>query len=103
MTAANDGELINAFGKAGWRPVEPATFVSLARTAQALFTDKNFSSAPLAPSFWHGRPHDFGFVKIAQGNSMLEREQARLWQTELRTETGKTVYVGTARRSAGFK
>lgn len=103
VTAGNDGEVIGVFRKAGWHTVEPVTFASLSRIAQTALTTESYPLAPLTPSFWHGRPQDFGLAKMAQGNGVGEREQARLWRTDLRTEAGKTVYVGTASRSAGFK
>lgn len=103
VTAGNDGKVIGAFRKAGWRLIEPVTFASLARLTQAALTGKGDPSAPLTPSFWHGRPHDFGFAKTAQGAGVGKREQARLWRTELRTEARKIVYVVTTSQSTGFK
>ncbi len=101
VAAVNDGQMIDTFRKAGWRPVDPVNFASLARTAQAAFTSASYTAAPLAPSFWHGSPHEFGFATSAPGTGIGVREQARLWRTDLRTEAGETIYVGTASRSAG--
>lgn len=104
ITAGDEEELITAFGKAGWPPVDPVSFAAVTRTAWAALSSGHYRSAPLTPAFWDGRPNDLGFAKtFPSPGGETRREEARVWRTPLRTDRGKEVYVGVAQRIVGYK
>lgn len=99
----NDQSLVDAMQKAGWYRADPATFVSVAKLAQAAIVKENYPTAPMTPSFWNAKVHDFGFEKATEANNARERHHGRFWRTLFETQDGSRVYVGTASHDIGIK
>ena len=79
------------------------TFASLARLAADAVQNKGYANAPIASSFWNTMPHDFGFEKMTEKNTVRERHHVRMWKTPMITRDRKHIYVGTASFDARIK
>jgi undecaprenyl-diphosphatase len=103
VVAKNDQSLVNAMQKAGWYRADAATFVSVAKLAKSAILKENYSAAPMTPSFWNAKVHDFGFEKPTEAKNVRERHHVRFWRTQFETQEGNRVYVGTASQDIGVK
>ncbi|MBI4919864.1 LssY C-terminal domain-containing protein [Candidatus Azambacteria bacterium] len=103
VIAKNDQLLIDAMRKAGWYRADTATFISVAKLAKSAISNENYPTAPMTPSFWDARVHDFGFEKPTEAQSARERHHARFWRAQFETKNGNRVYVGTASQDIGVK
>ena len=103
MVAENDQKIFDAMQKAGWYPADAATFVSVAKLAKSAILNKNYLTAPMTPSFWNAKTHDFGFEKPTETQSARARHHARFWRTQFETQDGNRVYIGTASQDIGVK
>lgn len=96
MGAENDERLTELFDRAGWKRADPATFTSIVRFAAAAAQNKSYANAPIPSSFWNTMPHDFGFEKMTENNTVRERHHMWMWKTPIITQDEKHIYVGTA-------
>jgi len=103
ILANNDAQLVNAFKKAGWYLADPVTVPSVVRITKAALSKTSYDAAPITPSFWNSEVHTFGFEKPTNTESVKERHHARFWKTNLQTEGGRIVYVGTASFDTNIK
>ncbi|MDD5152442.1 MAG: LssY C-terminal domain-containing protein [Candidatus Pacebacteria bacterium] len=103
LVAGSDQELINAMQKAGWFLAEEPNIVSMAILAKRVFYNENYTTAPMTPSFWNAKTHDFGFEKPTEAMTVRERHHARFWKTDFQTKDGASIYVGTASLDIGIK
>lgn len=103
VEAKNDAEFIHAMNTAGWRLADAATAASVFTLAKSAILNENYPTAPMTPSFWNARVHDFGFEKETSAQNVKERHHARFWKTNLQTINGERVYVGTASFDSGIK
>lgn len=103
IIAEDDERLIEIFREAGWYLADPVTTSSIFRFVGAIFSKKQYPQAPMTPSFWNTRVHNFGFEKSTDTANIRERHHARFWKTRFITEKGKRVYVGTASLDKGMK
>lgn len=103
VIAKNDQSLVDAMQMAGWYRADSATFVSVAKLAKYAIFKENYPTAPMTPSFWSSKVHDFGFEKPTEAQNVRERHHARFWRTQFETQDGNRVYVGTASQDVGIK
>lgn len=103
VIAENGQKLFDAMQKAGWYRADAATFASVAKLAKSVILSKNYPTAPMTPSFWDAKVHDFGFEKPTETQSVRERHHARFWRTPFEMQNGRRVYVGTASQDSGLK
>ena len=103
IVARNDGDLVDAFAKAGWVSADPLRLDTIIKLAGALISRTSYPSAPVAPSFWNRHVNDFSFEKPTPVHTVRERHQAKLWKSDIRTSDGRAVYVGTAVLEVGLK
>ncbi|AJE04085.1 bifunctional DedA family/phosphatase PAP2 family protein [Geobacter pickeringii] len=104
LTADSDAEVTAAFHAAGWVPVLPASVAAVTRMVGSAVHGEHSPSAPLAPSFWDGKPNDLGFAQpLPLPEGTAGRTEARLWRTPLETGAGTTVYVGVVERTVGYE
>jgi len=103
VVAESDQKFFEAMQKAGWYKADPATFASVAKLANSAILNENYPTAPMTPSFWNAKVHDFGFEKETPAKNVKERHHARFWKTNLRTKDGGRVYVGTVSLDIGIK
>ncbi len=103
IIADNGGQLIKIFKNAGWTLADKASFSSAVELAKSAALKEEYSAAPMTPSFWNKKPHNFGFEKPTAVNNARERHHARFWKTNFKTENGKLIYVGTASLDVGLK
>lgn len=96
VIAENDQKIFDAMQKAGWYRADIATFASVAKLVKSAILNKNYPTAPMTPSFWSAKVHDFGFEKPTETQSVRERHHARFWRTPFEMRDGRRVYVGTA-------
>jgi undecaprenyl-diphosphatase len=102
LVAANDQEVIDAFRSINWYQADTVTFLSVMNIARAALFNAPYVTAPMTPSFWDDRVHDFGFQKPTTDNSVRTRHHARIWRTKV-TINGKFLYVGVASEDSGIK
>ena len=103
ILAPDDATLIAAFRAAGWTLAEPVTLSTLYRTARTALFQQPYPTAPMTPSFWNMRVHDFGFQKETDLQSVRQRHHARFWRTGHETRDGLHIYIGTASFDKGIK
>ncbi len=99
----NDESLVNALQKAGWLQADPATLKNTLILAARALSNTAYPKAPMTPSFWDTRVHDFGFQKETLAQTVRSRHHARIWHTSLQTADGQNIYVGTASLDVGLK
>ena len=103
IIAGNSGQLIKIFKNAGWTLADKASLSSVAKLAKAAALKEEYPAAPMTPSFWDKKPHNFGFEKPTAADNARERHHARFWKTDFKTENGKSIYVGTVSLDVGLK
>ncbi len=103
IVAKNDEEILNFFEKAGWSQARYPDLKSLAKVAKSAILNKEDETAPMTPSFWNAQIHNFGFQKSTSEKTARKRHHARFWKTNMITNDGKIVYIGTASFDIGIK
>jgi undecaprenyl-diphosphatase len=103
VLAENEADFLEAFRKSGWLLGDRPSISTLTRAAIAVWFDREYTTAPLTPSFWNGQPHDFGFQIETADKSLRERHHARFWSTGFRSADGQFIFVGTASFDDGLK
>jgi len=103
VAAPGDEEFVKAFKIAGWTLASAESFRDLIQAGEAALLNRPDATAPMTPSFWEGRPHDFGFQKPLQHPTVRERHHARFWKTRMTSPDGLDLYVGTASLDVGLK
>jgi len=103
LVALDDSSLIDALQKAGWLEADPATLKNTLVLAARAFSNTAYPKAPMTPSFWDTRVHDFGFQKETVAQTVRSRHHARVWRTSLQTTDGQNVYIGTVSLDVGLK
>lgn len=98
VIAKNDKSFADIMQKAGWYLADPATFVSVAKLAKSAILKENYPTAPMTPSFWNAKTHDFGFEKPTETKRTRERHHARFWRTQFKTQDGNHIYVGMTKK-----
>ena len=101
--AKDDDAFVGAMEASGWKLSDPVTVANMVTLAEASVTKSGYPRAPMTPSFWNTRVHDFGFQKQTVEGNVRARHHARFWKTSIRTGDGSTVYVGTASLDVGIK
>lgn len=103
VIAKDDQEMVNDMKNAGWTLASMPDVGSMLNLARAALLNQNYPTAPMTPSFWNAKVHDFGFEKPTETQSVRERHHARFWKTNIETPDGEHVYVGTASLDTGIK
>ena len=103
LLAHSDADVIAAFRQAGWYRADPITWTTSLKVADAALFNTEYLTAPISPYFWNARPHDFGFEKPTQAQSVRKRHHVRFWRTHYLSHAGKRLYVGTASLDIGIK
>jgi len=103
IMVADDAELIRVLEKAGWLFSDEINVATLIELAQKAAYNQPYPTAPMSPSFWNGRTHDFGFQQSTETNSARHRHHARFWKSGYGTPDGKNIYVGTVSLDNGVK
>ncbi len=104
ITAKSDDDFVEAFARAEWVLADDITLRSLSRMLFAALLKERYPTAPMTPSFWNMRVHDFGFQRESEeGGGANKRHHARFWRTDFRTKDGSIIYIGTASYDKGVK
>ncbi|NTV55089.1 MAG: phosphatase PAP2 family protein [Candidatus Moranbacteria bacterium] len=103
IVAKDDAAFVETMERSGWMRSDPVTVANMTTLAGASVMKTSYPRAPMTPSFWNTRVHDFGFQKQTSMKNVHARHHARFWKTPIRTEDGDTVYVGTASLDVGIK
>jgi membrane-associated phospholipid phosphatase len=99
----SDHELINMFKKSGWVLADSFGLSTAIRLADASVTDSSYPAGPVTPSLWSMDVQNFSFNKPTLKDTIRERHHCRFWKTNIQTNNGKTLYVGTASYDVGIK
>ena len=103
ILAQSDEQFMNAFRQAGWYQADPISLAAMLKMAWAALLNREYLTASITPYFWNARPHDFGFQKPTEVQSIRKRHHVRFWRTPYITANGKRLYVGTASLDIGLK
>ena len=103
MVADNDEKFVSSMKEAGWSLADQLNVSTLIEAGRTAMFNEEYQTAPITPSFWNAQTHDFGFQKPTSENSVRSRHHARFWRTNVRTEDGKNIYVGTTSLDVGIK
>ncbi|MDB4978953.1 MAG: Phosphoesterase, PA-phosphatase related protein [Candidatus Peribacteria bacterium] len=82
------------FAAAHWGLADVLSYHSLKQAAKAVLFNQADATAPMTPSFYDARPHDMGFEKQTEKQTVRARHHARFWKTRYETESG-ALFVGT--------
>jgi hypothetical protein len=88
------------FARRGWDITETIHGNSTWRTIQSSLFGSDYSTSPVSPLFYEGRPQDIALQKAR--SSVDERNHLRLWLTPYRVE-GLSVWVGQISRDIGVR
>lgn len=97
-----DACLSTDFAQAGWTQAVELELSSIFKIAEAALFHDAYLAAPMTPSFYNTRVHDFGFERPTEVESVRQRHHARFWDTFYATPNGR-LYVGTASLDTGIK
>ncbi len=103
VIAKNEESFVDTMKKAGWYQADPITFIFTEKLTKSVIFKENYPTAPMSPSFWNAKVHDFGFEKPTEVQNVRERHHARFWRTQFKTQDSYQVYVGTASQDIGVK
>ena len=95
MVATDDDVFQKDIALAGWLSAEPVGISTVGRTFVSYFKKSEYDTAPVTPLFWHGKANDFAFEKPLAGGEFGARYVVRFWKTDIATEDGGFVYVGS--------
>jgi membrane-associated phospholipid phosphatase len=79
----------------GWLSADSVGLKSFTKIIITYFKNISYDTAPITPLFWHGRPYDFVFQKPITDTNIGVRYKVRFWKTDIMTEDGGYVYVGS--------
>ena len=103
IVTADDKTLMESVIGSGWLSAEPVSVKNLGRMFLYYLDKKPYESAPVAPLFWHGKPNDFAFEKAIPSEHFGRRYEVRIWKTDIATEEGGFVYVGSTSSDIGVE
>jgi len=103
IIANDDMQLKNALRQAGWFEADKVYISTVSKTIFYAIEKKQYLTAPMTPSFWNGKPHDFGFEKPTNEDNVRKRHHVRIWKTNSVTKNGKNIYAGTVSLDNGTK
>jgi undecaprenyl-diphosphatase len=103
IIAKDENELINAFVSANWYLAETPSLITASKIAQSAIFNISYLNAPMTPSFWNAEVHNFGFEKPTDKNSVRQRHHIRFWKTNITTDDGRKIFVGTASLDTNIK
>ena len=89
--------LMNAFGRADWRPADPITFETSVGIVGSVVFDRPDPDAPVSPLYYEGRREDLAFEKPV-GSSADQRQHVRLWRLD---REGEPFWIGAVTFDAG--
>lgn len=101
--ASGPEQLVETFSAAGWTLAQQHGISNLVLAGRAALFNLTDTTAPMTPSFWNGKPHDFGFEKPVTGKGLRQRHHARFWATALVGPDQRPYFVGTASLDMGMK
>jgi undecaprenyl-diphosphatase len=103
VIAKDDATFVETMERSGWMLSDPVTVANMTTLAGASIMKTSYPRAPMTPSFWNTRVHDFGFQKQTSVRNVHARHHARFWKAPIRTEDDGSVYAGTASLDVGIK
>jgi undecaprenyl-diphosphatase len=103
ILAKSDIELISIIEKSGWYLADNVGVGSVLKVYKAAISNSQYKTAPMTPSFWNNKVHNFGFEKPTKENNIRKRHHARFWKTGYQTKDGYNIYVGTVSLDSDIK
>ncbi len=103
IIAQDDDSLVKGITGAGWISAEKIGIKSFFKMLSSSYKKTVYVTAPITPLFWHGRPNDFAFEKTYSSGEFGSRYQVRFWKTDITTEDGGYVYVGSTGLDVGLE
>ncbi len=103
IISKNDSHLIQSFEQSGWKLADKVKVKTILKFIKSALLKQEYPRAPMSPSFWNKKPHDFGFEKQTKTKSVKERHHARFWKTNFITPDGNKIYVGTVSLDTNLK
>ena len=103
ILARDEEQLIETFSGAKWFLAASDSLPALVTAARSALYNLQDTVAPMTPSFWEGRPHDYGFQKPLPDTGLRKRHHARFWKTPFTDASGRKYFVGTASLDNGMK
>jgi membrane protein DedA with SNARE-associated domain/membrane-associated phospholipid phosphatase len=102
VIAESDQSLIDTFQHAGWSLADRVSLAAFGKLVITALSGSAYPRAPISPSFWNARVHDFGFEKPTAANTVRKRHRVRMWRAPFRTPEGM-IYVGSASFDTSIK
>lgn len=102
IVIAPDTCVVDEITAGQWALADSISLRSAEKIGIAAFKNTEYPTAPMTPSFYDARPHDYGFEKQTDRKTVRSRHHARFWDTGYRTPEG-TLYVGTVSLDTGLK
>ncbi len=102
MLANNDDDIKNFFKEIKWTKPDDLNIYSFLFFLKTKLTNSIYENIPLSPSFYKSEINKFSFEKTHKNKPDI-RHFARIWKTDIKTENGLNVYVGTVSADDGMK
>jgi hypothetical protein len=98
-------DLVESFGRAGWRLADLPTPVRIVQEGLAALRNRPDPTGPATPAYFADRPQNLTFEKPDAGSSSIRRRHhTRLWKTAYcLAPTCRPVWVGTASFDTGME
>ncbi len=96
-------DFLGAMAAAGWSLADQISLASVEKSAQAALLNRPYPRAPITPVFWNGEANTYGFEKNTAEDTIRQRHHARFWDSNLITDDGQNIFVGTASFDTNIK
>ncbi len=87
----------------GWYKADPSTVSNTLKALSVGFQGRQYTNAPVTPSYLNAKPEDLAFQKPTSSNKLKQRHHTRLWRTDFRLPDGREVWVATASFDEGIE
>lgn len=89
-------DLDAAFTQSGWYLLDNPSIKSYSQIITSLIFKQSYPQTPGLPVFWATKPCEFAYGKPTSFNSISSREHIHFWETDFTTDSGQSIWVGTA-------
>jgi undecaprenyl-diphosphatase len=103
VVVGNRETLDNAFTNSGWYLLDDPSFKSYTKIITSLVFKQPYPQTPGLPVFWDTLPSPFSYGQPTSVNSVGSRHHVHFWETNYITQTGETIWLGTAHFDEAIK
>lgn len=96
-------QIVQLFKSHNWEKADPSTINNTLRALAVGLQGRQYSTAPVTPSYLNSKPEKIAFEKSTELHSLRQRHHTRLWQTGYALADGRPIWVATASFDEGIE